>query len=313
MATTKTAESTVRHTFEAEGPLNLDAYLRASSLHVTAGHFEQISVEVSLAKGVHINADPEDVIVEYSAGTLRIEVPETDGGGLKFGPIQIGGFTSHRYRVEVQIPEGSSVNAETGSGSITATGPLETALAKCGSGRISVEQAREVRAKTGSGTVTVEQADRLEATAGSGDITVNAVSEAHLTAGSGNIRVNTAQRQLEVKTGSGSIRLGAVADTSALAGSGDIEIGTLNGRLSSKSGSGDVTLQTASAGAIEATAAAGDITVGIPHGTAVLQDCSTVAGRLSSALEDADGPGEAERRLELRARTVSGDISVHRA
>lgn len=313
MAATRANETTVLHTFDVGGTLHLDAHLRSSSLNVTAGMVDQITVEVALAKGVHVNSDPQEVIVEYSAGTLRIEVPETAGGGLKFGPIQIGNFTTHRYHIDVQVPEGSSIRALAGSGGITAVGRVDSVLAKCGSGRISVEQAREIYAKAGSGTITVERAQKLEATAGSGDITAGTLGEAHLTAGSGTLRVAAADHHLELKTGSGDIRLGRVVSASALAGSGDIEVGELRGQFTSKTGSGDVTVQRAVSGVVMATAASGDISVGIPLGTAVLKDCSTVSGGLSSALDDADGPGEAENRLELRARTVSGDIAVHRA
>lgn len=314
MTHTQTTEGAVVHTFAAEGPLHLDAQLRASSMSVSAAPTDQVTVKVTLAKGVHINADQEEVAVEYSAGTLQIEVPETTGGGLKFGPIQIGNFTSHRYQIDVEIPEASSVKAQAGSGSITTSGSLESATTRCGSGRISVDQAREVYAKCGSGQIALGRAEKLEAIAGSGDITVNSITDGQLTAGSGDIRVTSATGHLELKTGSGDMRLETVAEVSAVAGSGGIEIGQLRGQFSAKTGSGDITVQRAVEGLIQATAAAGDISCGIPSGTAVLQDCSTVAGRLSSALSEADGPAETdEHRLELRARTVSGNISVHRA
>ncbi len=313
MSTTNTAEDTVRHSFEARGPLHVDAQLRASSLHLTAAETDEVTVEVTPSKGFYLNADPLEVIVEYSANTLRIEVPEPEGGGLKIGPIQLGSFTSHRYSITVRVPEHSSLKAHTGSGRITTTGVLEQALAKCSSGRISVEQAREVYARTGSGAITVGQADRLEATAGSGGIVVETVTEAQLTAGSGDIRVNSSPGHLQLKTGSGDIRLGNIAGAGALAGSGDIEVAHLSGNLNAKTGSGDVTVQCAVSGQIHSTAASGDITVGVPTGTAVLQDCSTVSGRLRSELQGTDAPAETEHQLELHARTVSGDIALRRA
>lgn len=314
MTHTQSAVGAVVHTYDADGPIYLDAQLRASSMSVSTAPTDQVTVKVTLAKGVHINTDQEEVIVEFLAGTLHIEVPKTEGGGLKLGPLQIGSYTSHRYQIDVQIPEASSIKAQAGLGSITTSGWLESVITRCGSGRISVDQAREVYAKCGSGQVAVHRAEQLEAVAGSGDITVNSIIEGHLTAGSGDIRITSAEGHLELKTGSGDMRLGQITDASAIAGSGDVEIGQLVGRLSVKTGSGDITVQRAVEGLIQATAAAGDINCGIPSGTAVLQDCSTVSGRLGSALSEADGPTEAdEHRLELRARTVSGNISVHRA
>lgn len=314
MITTDAEEGTVVHTFTADGPIYLDAQLRASSLNVATAATDQVTVKVALAKGVHINADQEEVIVELSADTLRIEVPKTDGGGLKFGPLQIGNYTSHRYQIDVQIPEASSIKAQAGSGSITTAGWLESATAACGSGRVFLDQAREVQAKCGSGQIVVNRADKLEASAGSGDITVTSLGEGRLSAGSGDIRITSAEAHLELKTGSGDMRLGQITDASAIAGSGDIDIVQLTGQFSAKTGSGNITIQRAVEGLIQATAAAGDISCGIPSGTVVLQDCSTVAGKLSSTLSQAEGPAEAdEHRLDLRARTVSGNIAVHRA
>lgn len=289
-----TTDGAVRHTFESDTAVQIDAQLRASSLNLTAGPVESITVEVTPASGAGA-ADAGDVVVERSGNLLHIEVPEAEESALRLGLLQIGSQTSHRYSIHVQVPDGSSLRARAGSGSVIAEGPLEVVRTSCGSGRITVQQAGQMHAKAGSGDITVQQAGRLEAAAGSGEISVAVVEEAKLTAGSGNMRLGEAGK-LELKTGSG-----------------DIAIDQLHGELRAKTGSGNITVQRAVAGSVAATAASGAITLGIPAGTAVLQDCSTVAGRLSSSLEQAEGPGDAAHRLELRARTVSGDISLHRA
>ena len=48
--------------------------------------------------------------------------------------------------------------------------------------------------------------------------------------------------------------------------------------------------------------------VGIPAGTPVWTDVSTVSGSIRSSLEGAGQPAEGEDHVELRAKTVSGDI-----
>ena len=57
-----------------------------------------------------------------------------------------------------------------------------------------------------------------------------------------------------------------------------------------------------------AKGASGDVRVGIPSGLPVWTDLSTVSGSIRSSLEGAGQPAEGQDHVELRAKTVSGDI-----
>ena len=48
--------------------------------------------------------------------------------------------------------------------------------------------------------------------------------------------------------------------------------------------------------------------VGVPAGVPVWTDITTVSGSIRSSLEGAGQPAEGEDHVELRAKTVSGDI-----
>ena len=48
----------------------------------------------------------------------------------------------------------------------------------------------------------------------------------------------------------------------------------------------------------------------MPDGVPTYLDLKTVTGRIRCDLEPGEKPAEGERALMLRARTVSGDISV---
>ena len=145
--------------------------------------------------------------------------------------------------------------------------------------------------------------------------------------GSGDIRIDTADQDLRVKSGSGDVRVqyagGAIAVST---GSGDVEIGTSNAPAVVKTGSGDLDLResrddvtmstgsgdlvirTAHRGQLTAKGASGDVQIGIPAGVPVWTDVTTVSGEIRSGLEGVGEPEEGADHVELRAKTVSGDI-----
>ena len=91
-------------------------------------------------------------------------------------------------------------------------------------------------------------------------------------------------------------------------GSGDLRVRQAHDDVSMATGSGDFLIDLASRGRITAKGASGDVVVGIPAGTPVWTDVSTVSGSIRSSLEGAGQPAEGEDHVELRAKTVSGDI-----
>ena len=78
-------------------------------------------------------------------------------------------------------------------------------------------------------------------------------------------------------------------------------------------GSGDFLIDLARRGRLTAKGASGDVVVGIPAGMPVWTDLSTVSGSIRSSLEGAGQPAEGEDHVELRAKTVSGDIVLNKA
>jgi DUF4097 and DUF4098 domain-containing protein YvlB len=67
-------------------------------------------------------------------------------------------------------------------------------------------------------------------------------------------------------------------------------------------------------GNVAAHSVSGDVTIGVRRGSKVHLDCNTVSGDTSSELElTADAPDGEGPLLELRAKTVSGDIRITRA
>jgi DUF4097 and DUF4098 domain-containing protein YvlB len=196
--------------------------------------------------------------------------------------------------IEVVVPPDSDLIARSGSASITASGRLMTARVKSGSGTVVLDQARTVVVDTGSGDISVAEVD--------GDIRVRT--------GSGAVDLGRVART-SVSTGSGDVCLGQTLGTAVVkTGSGDLEVGESVADLVSKTGSGDVVVRTARRGRIFVKGAASRVLVGIPAGTPVWTDVSTVSGRVSSTLPPVGQPEPGVDHVELRATTVSGDITL---
>lgn len=145
---------------------------------------------------------------------------------------------------------------------------------------------------------------------GSGDIEI-AETRGGLVAksGSGRIQIGRADGPVTALTGSGDVVVGlAAAAVNAKSGSGNVRVTDAHGDLSLKTATGDVVVGSVRHGQVEAKNATGDIRVGVVAGVPVWTDINTVTGSVSSTLEGAGQPDEGQEYVELRAKTVSGDI-----
>jgi len=112
-----------------------------------------------------------------------------------------------------------------------------------------------------------------------------------------------------VSTGSGDVEIAhAAGPTVVKTGSGDLKVVEAQDDISLTTGSGDLLIGTAQRGRLTAKGASGDVRVGIPAGDPVWTDLSTLSGEIHSNLRGAGEPREGADHVELRAKTVSGDI-----
>jgi DUF4097 and DUF4098 domain-containing protein YvlB len=177
--------------------------------------------------------------------------------------------------------------------------------------------------------------DELEyaITVGSADVTVRAIiGRSKITSGSGDIRVGQAT-DLECSTGSGNISAASLAGRAArlVSGSGDITVDEAHCPVSARSGSGRVTVRwvhhhhvqansgsgdlavTKTSGTVDLRTASGSLTVGVADGLPAWLDLDSGAGEIRIGLDSTHQPPPHESYVSIRARTASGDITVHRA
>jgi DUF4097 and DUF4098 domain-containing protein YvlB len=240
---------------------------------------DQTAVTVDVEDG-----DENDIVFKLQDGELIVEGPRITRGR---GP---------EIRVRIATPATLDARIKTGSGDISSRMPLGTARLSTGSGDVRLDRVEgDLAVNTGSGDVRVE----------------HAVGAVRAGTGSGSIDINEAGDALGLSTGSGDVRVrDAAGPTTVKVGSGDITIERIRDHSIATSGSGDVTVEIADGPSVQAETARGDVHIGVPDGVPTYLDLKTVTGRIRCDLEPGEKPAEGDRALMLRARTVSGDISV---
>jgi DUF4097 and DUF4098 domain-containing protein YvlB len=132
---------------------------------------------------------------------------------------------------------------------------------------------------------------------------------------SGDIRIREVGGALSVQTASGDIELDIVRGPISVAtASGDLTIGEAYDNVSANTVSGDQEHGAVMRGQVNTTSVSGDVTIGVRRGSKVYLDCNTISGDTSSELElTTDAPTGDGPLVEIRAKTVSGDIRITRA
>ena len=192
-------------------------------------------------------------------------------------------ISSPRIGVRITCPHGSTLECDTASADLVASGTLG-----------------ETRARTASGDIQFERIEgMLETKGASGDVRVERVSgRAAVSTVSGDVVVDEALAGLDVNTVSG-----------------DVAAGEINGDLVVKTVSGDHRVRAAGPGQIDLKAVSGDVQVAVRRGLRVRLDVNSVSGSIGSELDvgDASAGGGERPEASLRVRTVSGDVKISRA
>jgi DUF4097 and DUF4098 domain-containing protein YvlB len=266
--------------FETHEPVDLYVELGKGSLNVTAADTTATTVEV-------VGRDAEEVLVRQDGRQISVISPKGNRG-------LFGGEPS--YVVTIDLPTHSNAVVKTGSADIAFDGDFGAGQLKSGSG--------DCRLDAFDGPLLVET--------GSGDIVLTrAGSELRVKSGSGDVDVAHAEQALAISTGSGDVEIGTTNGQAIVkTGSGDLEIGHAGEGVSMSTGSGDMTINSATKGKFNAKGASGDVQIGVPAGIPVWTDLTTVSGTIHSDLQGAGQPEPGQDYIELRAKTVSGDIQL---
>ena len=276
-------DHTTEHELAVGGPVDLYVEAGKGRVHVTARETDTVRVRLE-------GRDAEGVEVARDGDRITVVAPRLRGGFLAGEP---------HLRVDVIVPVGSDVAVRTTSADVVLEGALGGGQVRSGSGDVEVDTfGADASVQTGSGGVRV----------------VEAGGELRVKSGSGQVSVGRAAAGLVVATGSGDVELGTVTGpTLVKTGSGDLTVHDAHTDVSLSTSSGDLSIHHVRRGKVAAKGASGDVRVGIPAGVPVWTDITTVSGVIRSDLPAAGEPGEGQDHVELRAKTVSGDVVLVQA
>ncbi len=266
------------HQFATLEPVDLYVENGSGSVTITADDTTETTVEV-------IGRHADETVVSQDGKQMSVIAPKLRSGFL-------GGDT--KLDMTITVPTDSTLAVRTGSASVSATGSYRGGQLKSGSGDVTIEILDgPAVVETGSGDIKIDTADQ----------------ELKVKSGSGDVRVQYAGGAIAVSTGSGDVEIGTSSAPAVVkTGSGDLDLGESRDDVAMSTGSGDMVIRTAHRGKLRAKGASGDVQIGIPAGVPVWTDLTTVSGEIRSGLEGVGEPEEGADHVELRAKTVSGDI-----
>jgi hypothetical protein len=232
----------------------------------------------------------EQTRVEFSDGTLSVKGP-------RLSPLAFSNKT-RSIEVTVELPEGSRVRADTGFGDLHATGRLSECRYKSGAGNIRVDHTGYLHLHTATGNVVVGQVTgNAEISTGTGRVDVGTVTGTGVVENSnGTTTIASAGGSLRVRTSNGDIIVERAEDS-----------------VDAKTANGAVRVLDAVRGTLTLETAIGDLEIGIREGSAAWLDVNTRVGRVVNDMAATTTPDASTDKVEVRASTSFGDITVHRS
>lgn len=269
------------HHFETHSPIELYVENGKGLVEIHAVDTTESRVELT-------GPDAEDTRVDLTSGRLSVVAPKQRGGMFTSG---------HRLDMTITVPTGSDLATKLGSAELVGRGTYGNSQVRSGSGDVTMEDLDgDALLETGSGNVEVRHASKA----------------VRIKSGSGDVRIRHSGADLSVSTGSGDVEVGTSDGTvSVKTGSGDLKISDARTDVALSTGSGDLVVESVSRGRLSSKGASGDVRIGVPAGVPVWTDITTVSGRIHSTLEGGGQPEDGADYVELRAKTVSGDIVLN--
>jgi DUF4097 and DUF4098 domain-containing protein YvlB len=276
--------------FQTPNPVRLDIRLGAGEVRLEASQTSETTVRLEPLRDNDASvAAVEEARVEQRGDEILIDVRDRRRG-----------FRGSDVLVEVHCPEDSSVRAKTGSADVEGHGRIGSADVETGSGDVQFG----------------ELSGEAKVNAASGDVQVGSVGgEGRINTASGDVQIGSFAAAAKVNSASGDVMLreagGPLEVNSA---SGDVMVREASSAVSVNTASGDQTIGSVLQGKVELKSASGDLKVGIREGSTLWVDARSRSCEVTSELPVSDLPPEGDApHVELRANTMSGDITVVRA
>jgi len=268
----------MQRTFEVHGPVELDVRLASGDIEVDPTAEGRVEIEL-IAHDEESQRLVDNARIELNQHghrpTILVDVPQKRG-------FTISIFGRSGIECRIRCPHDSGLSVRTKSADISTRGTLGGLNVQTASGDLDVERV--------SGGVNVKSA--------SSDFSAREVG--------GGVNIQTASGDIDLSVARGPVNVTSV--------SGDISIGEAYDNVNANSVSGDQDHRAVMQGVVAAHSVSGDVTIAVRRGSKAFLDCTTVSGDTTSELElTSDAPAGDGPLVEIRAKTVSGDIRITRA
>ena len=268
----------MQKTFEVQGPVELDVRLASGDIEVDPTADGRVEIEL-IAHDEESQRLVDNARIELSPHghrpTVLVDVPQKKGFSISI-------FGRSGIECRIRCPHDSGLSVRTKSADISPRGTIGGLNVQTASGDLDVDRV--------SGGVNVKSA--------SSDFSAREVG--------GGVNIQTASGDIDLSIARGPINVTSV--------SGDISIGEAYDNVNANSVSGDQDHRAVMQGIVAAHSVSGDVTIAVRRGSRAFLDCTTVSGDTTSELElTSDAPAGDGPLVEIRAKTVSGDIRITRA
>jgi hypothetical protein len=281
--------------FETHQPVALSIELSRGIVHVIASDRIDTVVTVN-PSDPDTPADVEaarKTAVDLANGTVSVRMPKP--GGIA-API-VGWKRSGSVDVVVELPEGSSLRADTGVADFRCDGRLGDVDVRTGVGNVRLDRAGAIRVHSGAGRFALDEA--------SGNAKI-------VTAGE--ISIGTVAGDADVKNRNGDTWISRVGgNVGVKSANGDVTINDAGMDVTAKTANGDIRLGQVARGSVTIETAAGGLEIGIREGTAAWIDANTRFGRVHTSLSPAGDPDQSTETVRVHARTAFGDVLINRS
>ena len=248
----------------------------------------EFNVDSGASLDVHLTAGRLD-IRGGEPGSIKVQVETRDPNFIveqRGSQIYISSDRETRWtsasrnsaQVVIEVPEGTDANIATAAANVESTVRLGDVAFKVASGDIGL---------AGIGRGTVKTA--------TGDISLGSVDDY--------VKVSSASGDISIGTCSGKAEFSAA--------SGDIHIRDCSGSVNASSASGDIALSRFTGDRASFKSMSGDANIGVLPGTKLDLDATLLSGSLNLP-EPSQEPVASERRMKIRAKIVSGDLTIRR-
>jgi DUF4097 and DUF4098 domain-containing protein YvlB len=264
--------------WDTREPIRLNLEVPAGEVRVETTDEQETSLELEPAHDDDGSREAvEKARIDFRGGELTVVVPEQRTFGISFG-------RRNAVLLRVRTPHGTTAGIKTKSADVAARGRYARAEVNSTSGDIELGEVE-------------------------GDAQINTVS--------GDLRAGRVGGQTDVNAVSGDSvldRIGGRLRVNSV--SGDVTVREAKDAVKIESVSGDVRLESVETGNVELNSISGDVQVGIKRGSRLAVDANAVSGDLRSDIElgtDEGDAGDDGPLVDLRARTISGDLRITRA